>query len=361
MANVTVFSGKYRNIDIRNSTFRLVQDVREGAKGMYITVEDNGSLGQGEGKEVRIRISNREDITVTGKSVAEMTDNEIRKASKEDNVLTIVKPKEPEVEATPESDEVAIERIRERFDILDQMAEGTTTGAVRAMIVSGPPGVGKSYGVEKVLEQASLFDKMAQRKNRFEVVKGAMSAIGLYCKLFQFADEGNVLVFDDCDSILLDDLSLNILKAALDSSKKRTISWNIDSNMLRREGVPDRFDFKGSVIFITNIKFEHVRSKKLRDHLDALESRCHYLDLTMDTQRDKFLRIKQIVRDGMLNSYDFVDGAENEIVEYMWEQKNRLRELSLRTVLKIADLRKMSEQNWKRLAETTILKRAEVC
>jgi len=202
---------------------------------------------------------------------------------------------------------------------------------------------------------------MASRKNRFEVVKGAMSALGLYAKLYQYSDANNVLVFDDCDSILLDDLSLNILKAALDSSKKRTISWNTDSRMLRSEGIPDRFDFKGSVIFITNIKFEHVRSKKLKDHLDALESRCHYLDLTMDTQRDKMLRIKQIVADGMLDSYDFEDGAAQEIVDFVWEQKNRLRELSLRTVLKIADLRKMSAHNWKRLAETTILKRAEVC
>jgi hypothetical protein len=356
MASVTVFNGTYRKFNIKNGTFRLVQDVREGAKGMYVTVEDNGSLGQGEGKEVRIRISSREDISVTGKSVADMSDSEIRKEQKDDNLFSIVKPAEPE--ATPETDEIAIERIRERFDILDQMTEGTTNGAVRAMIVSGPPGVGKSFGVERVLEQAALFDKMANRKPRFEVVKGAMSAIGLYCKLFQYADSNSVLVFDDCDSILLDDLSLNILKAALDSSSKRTISWNTDSSMLRREGVPDRFDFKGSVIFITNIKFEHVRSKKLKDHLDALESRCHYLDLTMDTQRDKYLRIKQIVRDGMLDSYDFEEGASDEIVNYIWENRTRLRELSLRTVLKIADLRKMSAHNWQRLAETTILKRA---
>lgn len=359
MAQVTILRGTYRNFNIKNDTFRLVQDVREGARGMYITVEDNGSLGQGAGKEVRVRISKREDISVTGKSVADMSDSEIRKSGKDDgNVFSIVKPAEPEVEATPESDEAAIERIRERFDILDQMSEGCTTGAVRAMIVSGPPGVGKSFGVEKVLEQAALFDKMAQRKPRFEVVKGAMSPIGLYCKLFQYADSNSVLVFDDCDSILLDDLSLNILKAALDSGSKRTISWNSDSHMLRREGVPDRFDFKGSVIFITNIKFEHVRSKKLKDHLDALESRCHYLDLTMDTQRDKYLRIKQIVRDGMLDKYDFEAGAAEQIVDYIWEQRTRLRELSLRTVLKIADLRAMSAHNWKRLAETTILKRA---
>lgn len=359
MAQVTILRGEYRNNKVKNQTFRLVADLKQGAKGNYITVEDDGSLGY-PGKSIRIKVRSMEDISVSGNSVADMTDSQRSKAAKDDgNVFSLVKPAEPATYT--ESEEAAIERIRERFDILDQMAEGTTTGAVRAMIVSGPPGVGKSFGVERVLEQASLFDKMAQRKNRFEVVKGAMSAIGLYCKLYQYADANNVLVFDDCDSILLDDLSLNILKAALDSSKKRTISWNTDSSMLRREGVPDRFDFKGSVIFITNIKFEHVRSKKLKDHLDALESRCHYLDLTMDTLRDKYLRIKQIVRDGMLDTYDFEDGASEEIVDYVWEMRNRLREMSLRTVLKIADLRKMSAHNWKRLAETTILKRAEVC
>ena len=358
MANVTIFAGEYRGTKVKNETFRLVSDVKSGAKGMYVTVQDTGRLGY-KGKNVRIKIKSIEDITVSGQTIADMSDSQRTKANKDVNVFSLVTTKEPEVYT--ETDEQAIERIRERFDILDQMAEGTTTGAVRAMIVSGPPGVGKSYGVEKVLEQASLFDKMANRKNRFEVVKGAMSALGLYAKLYKFSDAGNVLVFDDCDSILLDDLSLNILKAALDSSKKRYISWNTDSNMLGREGIPDRFEFKGSVIFITNIKFEHVRSKKLKDHLDALESRCHYLDLTMDTQRDKFLRIKQIVRDGMLDSYDFEDTAAQEIVDYMWEMKSRLRELSLRTVLKIADLRKMSEHNWRRLAETTILKRAEVC
>jgi hypothetical protein len=358
MANVTIFAGEYRGTKVRNETFRLVTDVKDGAKGLFVTVQDNGTLGF-KGKNVRVKIKSMEDITVSGQTVADMTDSQRKNANKDENVFSLMVTKEPEVYT--ETDEQAIERIRERFDILEEMTEGTTTGAVRAMIVSGPPGVGKSFGVEKKLEEAALFDKMASRKSRFEVVKGAMSALGLYAKLYQYSDANNVLVFDDCDSILLDDLSLNILKAALDSSKKRTISWNTDSRMLRSEGIPDRFDFKGSVIFITNIKFEHVRSKKLKDHLDALESRCHYLDLTMDTQRDKMLRIRQIVKDGMLDSYDFEDGAAQEIVDYVWEMKSRLRELSLRTVLKIADLRKMSAHNWKRLAETTILKRAEVC
>jgi hypothetical protein len=185
-----------------------------------------------------------------------------------------------------------------------------------------------------------------------------MSAIGLYSKLYEFSAKGNVLVFDDCDSVLLDELSLNILKAALDSSKKRTISWNTDSRILRSEGIPNSFEFKGSAIFITNIKFEHVRSKKLRDHLDALESRCHYLDLTIDTAREKILRIKQIVADGMLDAYDMEQEQKDEVVQFIEVNKDKMRELSLRMVIKVADLRIAMPDKWKAVAGLTCMKRA---
>ena len=154
--------------------------------------------------------------------------------------------KRREKEVAKESDESILERLSERFEILDEMTKAVKEGNVRAMIVSGPPGVGKSFGVEKVLQKADLFNTLAERKPKFEVVKGAMSSIGLYAKLYEFAAEGNVVVFDDCDSILMEDLSLNILKGALDSSERRFISWNTDSRLLRSEGIPDRFEFKGA-------------------------------------------------------------------------------------------------------------------
>ena len=61
--------------------------------------------------------------------------------------------------------------------------------------------------------------------------------------------------------------------------RSRKISWNSDSNFLRREGVPGEFEFNGSVIFITNLKFDSTRQTKIKDHLEAILSRCHYLDL----------------------------------------------------------------------------------
>lgn len=258
-----------------------------------------------------------------------------------------------------ETDEQIKERLRERFEILMDMTRAVKKGDVRAMIVTGPPGVGKSFGVEEVLSKHDVMATIANNSKlkKYDVVKGAMSALGLYSKLYEYKDAKSILVFDDCDSVLQDELSLNILKAALDSSKKRTIHWNTDSRLLRDQGAPNSFEFKGGAIFITNIKFENVRSKKLRDHLEALESRCHYLDLTIDTEREKMLRIEQIVEDGMLRDYEFTAEEQAELISFIDTNKKKLRELSLRTVLKIADLRKGFPHKWQSVAEVTCMRR----
>ena len=261
------------------------------------------------------------------------------------------------LEVAAESDAEIIERLRDRFQILEDMARAVKKGEVRALIVSGPPGVGKSFGVESVLQKDDLFTTLAQRKPKYEIVKGNMSALGLYAKLYEFSEKGSVVVFDDCDDVLMDQLSLNILKGALDSNDRRYINWNLDSRLLRTEGIPDRFEFCGSAIFITNVKFEFVRSKKLRAHLQALESRCHYIDLQMDTERERMLRVKQIVSEGMLQKYEFEESVKQEIVDYIELNKSQLRELSLRMVLKIADLRQSFPDTWQKMAKTTCMKK----
>jgi ATPase family associated with various cellular activities (AAA) len=338
MSTIRILRGTYRNFPIENTVFELVSGFQTGAKGNYVTVKNNGTFPKFS-DVIRVRVD----------SIADM---EYTNSMNIDNTVKFDKP----AAAPVETDEQAIQRIRERFEILHEMTKATVNGDIRAMIVSGPPGVGKSFGVEQEIEKATLFDKLAGRRLRAEVVKGSATPIGLYMTLYKYSDPNCVIVFDDCDSILLDDVALNLLKGALDSGKKRTISWLSESSALRREGIPERFEFKGSVIFITNLKFDKMKSQKLRDHLDALQSRCHYLDLTLDTMRDKILRIQQIADDGVLfDGYDFEPEQRNEIIQFMDDNQNRLREMSLRMALKIADLCKMSP-NWRRLAETTCMK-----
>ena len=333
MQNIRIKEGTYKirgkDVELQGMVFPLVEEFKVGARGGYVTV-DGAAVAGFPDRNIKIMCSGPEAYEDAGK--AKITKRE-------------------------ETDEETIERMRERFEMLEDMTRACKKGDVRAMIVSGPPGVGKSFGVEKVLGKHDLIATLGERAPKYEVVKGAMSAIGLYCKLFNYADKDNVLVFDDCDSILMEDLSLNILKAALDSKKTRRIHWNTDSFKLRNEGVPDSFEFKGSAIFITNIKFDNVKSKKLRDHLEALESRCHYIDLTIDTEREKMLRIKQIVGDGMLDEYKLDETTTQDIVDFIDSNKKRLRELSLRTVLKVADLAKAFPTKWEAMAENTVMKR----
>jgi len=340
MSTILIKNGSYRNQPVSGMIFNLVKGYQTGAKGGYVTVNADGYFGPDVPEVVRIKVSSIEDLEFVNESVPGS-----------DFVAPIV------TKPVVESDDEVMDRIEQRFEILHQMTRATISGDVRAMIVVGPPGVGKSYGVEFELEKAGLFDKISGKKVKYEVVKGAMTPIGLYCTLYRHSDANNVLVFDDCDSVFQDELALNILKAALDSGKKRKIHWNSDSAMLRREGVPDMFDFKGGCIFITNLKFDNLKSKKMQDHLEALQSRCHFLDLTLNTMRDKFLRIKQIFRQGQLfKDYDFSPEQGEEILAFMDANKDKLREMSLRMALKLADLTKVSQSNWKALAASTCMK-----
>ena len=335
---VKIKKGTYRNAPIKDAIFPVVKPLTFGKKGAFVTVDGSSLMGP-NAKRVRILVDSPLSVEPASKESYQ-------------EVMPVKKTKKKK-----ETKQQAMDRIAGRFAVLDQMTDAVANGTVRGLIVSGPPGVGKSFGVETILDEYDSMTKLSGQPPRTEVVKGSMTPIGLYQTLFNNSNKGDILVFDDCDSILFDEVCLNMLKAVLDSGKKRTISWKAESQALRREGIPDRFEFSGGVIFITNVNFENVRSKKIQDHLEALMSRCHYIDLGLDTTSDKFLRINQIVRDGMLKEYGFSKEFEKEIIDFMVLKSARLRELSLRMVLKIADLAKMDFDKWKELAESTCMRR----
>ena len=330
---VKIENGTYNNTEI-NGCFPLVKGITKSKDGSYF---------------VKVKVSDSDEKVFAGRDACRI------KIENQDQVTEVEGSANKKV---VETDEQGMDRIKERFDILDEMTNATLDGIVRGLVVTGPPGVGKTFGVEQVLEKDSIFDMMADKPMRHTFVKGAMSAIGLYSTLYKYSDSKSIVVLDDCDTILFNEDALNILKAALDSTKKRKISWNSDSNFLRREGVPGDFEFNGSVIFITNLKFDSTRQTKIKDHLEAILSRCHYLDLTLDTTRDKLLRIRQIAREGgLFDTKGLTKIQEQEIIEFMYEKKDRLREISLRMAQKIADLRNMDSKRWKVLTESTCMKR----
>lgn len=251
-----------------------------------------------------------------------------------------------------ETDEQIEARIADRFEILDVLTEATTVGNSRALIVSGPAGLGKSFSVEKHL---AAWDP---EELQHTIVKGYVRATGLVKLLYQYRHPNNVIVFDDADSIFFDDVSLNLLKAVCDTTERRRVSWLSEGKLVDDESaelIPRHFDFEGSIIFITNYDFDAMIDKghKLAPHLQAMVSRAHYVDLAMKSRRDYLVRIRQVIKQGLLG--DLGAEARADVIKFIESNHEALRELSLRMALKLGALRKQGG-NWERVARITCCK-----
>jgi hypothetical protein len=256
-------------------------------------------------------------------------------------------------DAAPHETDADVEaRIADRFEILDVLTEACTVGNARALIVSGPAGLGKSFTVEK-----RLVDWDPNEINH-TIVKGYVRATGLVKLLYQYREEGQVIVFDDADAIFFDDVSLNLLKAVCDTTERRRVSWLSEGKLVDDETatlIPRTFDFNGTIIFISNYDFDAMieRGHKLAPHLEALVSRAHYIDLQMKTRRDYLIRIRQVIKQGLLKN--LTESQRKDVIAFIESNHTKLRELSLRMALKLGALRKQGG-NWERMAKVTCCK-----
>jgi ABC-type dipeptide/oligopeptide/nickel transport system ATPase component len=246
-------------------------------------------------------------------------------------------------------------RIRKTFTVLEKIAQGVANGHIRSAIVSGATGCGKSYTLESVL-------KNAERDGRinYNCVRGTISAITLYQELWNARKATDVLVLDDTDSIYGDLDALNLLKAALDTNPVRRVHYNKESRILAELGIDKSFDFLGRVVFITNTDLTRAveKTSKMSPHYAALLSRSIYCDLGIHTKREVLVRIAQVIYSERFLTDNNITRAEAEaMMSWLAPNINRVRVLSIRTVLQLADLVKV-DSDWQSLADTLVLKAA---
>ncbi len=248
-----------------------------------------------------------------------------------------------------ETEQEIDQRIRVRFSVLEALVNDVINSDIQALIVSGPPGLGKSFTVEQALKH---------QDTNCRITKGFTRATGLYKLLYEYREEGSILVFDDADSVFEDVVALNLLKTALDTTEERVISWLSENSFedSNGESIPNSFTFEGSIIFITNLDFDSLiqRQSKISKHLEALISRCHYIDLMMKSSRDYIVRIKQVVKETKMLA-DYTKPQITDVVKFIEDNQTKLREISLRTALKVATLRK-TNANWQNVAQITCCK-----
>lgn len=259
--------------------------------------------------------------------------------------------KQPEV-VLPES--VVRQQLLERFGALQTISDQTVRGMNRACIISGPAGIGKSHAV---MQAARKFE---QRGGKVGVIKGFARPTGLFRALYEHSAQNDLLVFDDCDSAFNDAICLNLLKAALELSDTRRICWMAETKMLTEDGdrLPRMFEYSGNIIFLTNLDMQRQvdSGTGLAPHFEALMSRSLYIDLGMRSKREQIIRINQVVEQGTLSSHGINGSDAKEILDFIQENSDSLRELSLRLVVKLGNLRRNNPSNWKSLGKITCCK-----
>lgn len=243
-------------------------------------------------------------------------------------------------------------RLAERFDAMETMAEATFLGMNKSLIISAPAGLGKSFGVMKKAAEA---EKLGRKITH---IKGNVKATGLYRTLYENQFPLESVVFDDADAIFNDDVSLGLLKAACDSTESRYLNWLTEIKMTDDDGafLPRRFEYQGSIVFITNIDFDALiaRGNRLAPHLVAMMSRSMYLDLTLKTPLDYLVRIKQVLFDyGMMDAQHLTKAQAVELMKFIEDNLTNLRELSLRMVIKLATLMRNDPCHWQKFAKVT--------
>lgn len=253
-----------------------------------------------------------------------------------------VEPVSGTVNTQPKVDEFGINK---RFDFVAQMVTMVAKKTIASAIITGQGGLGKTHTVLKSLKAQNLIDTtdLAQFEEgarinsdkSFRIVKGYSTAKGLYRTLFE--GNGQVLVFDDCDSVLKDPVALNLLKGALDSYGERWINWNAD---MKDDDLPRSFKFTGSIVFISNMDNARIDQ--------AVKSRAMCVDLSM-TQAQKIERMEVIMReDEFMPEYSME--IKEDSLSFLKSIMNEIDNLSMRSLIATAKIRAESK-DWKNLAK----------
>lgn len=284
---------------------------------------------------------------VNGKYVATVNGKTVKRSKREHLEYVIRKATKESVDSAPVKESRF--SINERFGFVSDMVAMLASGAQASVVVTGPGGLGKSFTVTKALvdcgmQDVSLLEDFAvgtilKTAKTFRVIKGYSTPKGLYRTLYENKD--GVIVFDDCDSVLKDPTSLNLLKGALDSYSRRIISWRAD---IKDEDLPTSFEFKGRVIFISNLASSNIDQ--------AIITRSMAVDLSM-TNKQKIERMQHLLASGEFMP-EFDKTIKADAMGLIERLQDAVKELSLRTLIQVTKIRQSAGKNWANLAEYTI-------
>ena len=175
----------------------------------------------------------------------------------------------------------------ERFDDMSSYILNVILGLDTFALICGAPGIGKTYRIMQAIKKEGKI-----RGRDYEVIKGKCTPLKLYTMLHDYQKKGQLLIIDDADSVITDDTSIQLVKAATDSSDERIVAYassampqvpeemvglysDWEQNAKGQWTYPKNFVYEGGLIVISNLSAGQIDT--------AIRSRALICDLNFTT------------------------------------------------------------------------------
>jgi len=218
--------------------------------------------------------------------------------------------------------------VAERFEFIEEFTKLVARNVIPSLVVTGSGGLGKTFTVTATLKAIGK----TEENNETHMISGFSTPRALYETLYEH--NGKIIIFDDCDSVFKDPIGANLLKAALDSKEKRIISWGASG---KDDAIPNRFEFYGKVIFISNLSIDKFPQ--------AVLSRSMLADISLNME-EKIERIGQIF--ATERAYEAED--KREVMAFIHRNADKFKDLNIRSAMNTLKMKVAVGEKWERMA-----------
>ena len=298
---------------------------------------------------------------------------------------------------------IALDAEREMLEKVQAVGEGYSAG----LIISGPPGVGKSKTVKELLKAMPGLEHTEDVKTEQDTDKASptfkqwfetdriikpgplfrknkYAPWSLVRDLWRNRNTGNIVVIDDNDVALMDLNFCGIIMSATEMDADREVHYTAKKIQdLECEGVPDMFNYDGGIIILTNYDMRNSPRegedgfKKYHERWRAMVSRNagQYVDMNMDDRTLLVFLEHRIRETEMLLDSDYLEkthktrgiteSQQQELFEFVRElvsEDQLVQDIDLRVYNAIAGYVIRADgktKEWKEMTRRNLVKRGE--